>query len=93
MMWWHNGMGWGGWIVMTLTLVAFWSLVVFVVIAIFRGDSDSRPGYGAERPTPSQILDERFARGDIGVDEYHARLETLRSSQALAASDRPGGAR
>ena len=26
-----------------------------------------------------QILDERFARGDIGLDEYHARQDALRA--------------
>lgn len=77
MMWWHNGTGWGGWIVMTLTVVAFWSLVVFGVIAIFRGDRETR----AERPRqsdPLQILDERFARGEIDIDDYRARQEVLR---------------
>lgn len=79
MMWWNNGMGWGGWIVMTLTMVAFWSLVVFGVVAIFRGDRDARsaPQQPRERD-PMQILDERFARGEIDVDEYHARQEGLR---------------
>jgi len=83
MMWWNdgwnNGMGWGGWIVMTLIMVAFWSLLVFGVVAIFRGDRDTRfaPQQPRERD-PMQILDERFARGEIDVDEYHARQEGLR---------------
>ena len=79
MMWWNNGMGWGGWIVMTLIMVAFWSLLVFAVVAIFRGDRDARsaPQRPRERD-PMQILDERFARGEIDVDEYHARQKGLR---------------
>ena len=79
MMWWNNGMGWGGWVVMSLTMVAFWSLVVFGVVAIFRGDRDSRPALQQPRERdPVQILDERFARGEIDVDEYHARQKVLR---------------
>jgi len=79
MMWWNDGLGWGGWIMMALTMGIFWSLVVFAIVAIFRMDgnarsSDQRP---AER-SPLQILDERFARGEIDADEYHARQEVLR---------------
>lgn len=81
MMWWHNGMGWGGWIVMTLTMLAFWSLVVFGVIAIFRGDRETRTSQGRSERDPMQILDERFARGDIDLDEYHARQEALRAAR------------
>ena len=29
--WYHDGMGWGGWLLMTLAMVAFWALVVFAV--------------------------------------------------------------
>ena len=79
MMWWHNGMGWGGWIVMTLTMMAFWSLVVFGIIAIFRGDREPRSDRAPLERDPMQILDERFARGDIDIDEYHARRDALRA--------------
>ena len=82
MMWndgWNNGMGWGGWIVMTLIMVTFWSLLVFGVVALFRGDRDTRSAHQQSRERdPMQILDERFARGEIDVDEYHARQQVLR---------------
>lgn len=80
MMWWYDGMGWGGWTLMILTMIAFWSLVVFGVLAIFRGDRGTRV---EQRPVvrhPQQILDERFARGEIEVDEYHARQAALHSA-------------
>ena len=83
MMWndgWNNGMGWGGWIVMTLIMVTFWSLLVFGVVALFRGDRDTRSAPQRSRGRdPMQILDERFARGEIDVDEYHARQQVLRA--------------
>ena len=79
MMWWNNGLGWGGWIVMILTMLAFWSLVVIGVIAIFRGDRDARPPLQQSRGRdPLHVLDDRFARGEIDVDEYHARQKVLR---------------
>lgn len=82
MMWWNDNMGWNGWIVMMLTMGIFWSLVVFAVIAIFRRDGDAQtstqqPG----EPSPLQMLDERFARGEIDVDEYHARQDVLRAGR------------
>lgn len=79
MMWWRDGMGWGGWIAMTLIMVAFWSLVVFGVIAIFRGDRESGSDGLPRDRDPLKILDERFAGGDIEADEYHARRDALRA--------------
>ena len=82
-MWWHNGMGWGGWVVMTLTMVAFWSLVVFGILAIFRSDRNDRTDPTTDRD-PLQILGERFARGEIDADEYHARRDALNGSHPSA---------
>ena len=77
MMWWHNAMGWGGWVVMTLTMVAFWSLVVVAVVAIFRGDREVEQDHSPRQPDPECILDGRFARGEIDLDEYHVRQDAL----------------
>ena len=82
MMGWYNGMGWGGWIVMTLVMLAFWALVVFAVVAIFRGvGKSSRPVEPTSRRDPLDILQERFARGEIEVDEYQARVQVLRDAR------------
>ena len=80
MMWWSDGLGWGGWIVMTLSMVAFWSLVVFGVIALFRGSPEDRSVRPPRERDAQQILDERFARGEIDRDEYEARLAALRAA-------------
>ena len=77
--WYQNGMGGGGWIVMILAMVVFWALVVFGVVAIFRGTRDSGTGTGAARRDPMEILEERFARGEIDVDEYRVRMDVLRA--------------
>ena len=79
MSWYHDGTGWGGWILMALAMVAFWLLVVVAVIAIFRG-TQSSGGSSADPRTPMQLLDERFARGEIDEEEYHARSRVLRAS-------------
>ena len=76
--WYHDGMGWGGWIVMTVAMVAFWALVVLAVLALFRTQRSG--GSTPDRRDPMQILDERFARGEIDEDEYHTRSSVLRGS-------------
>lgn len=81
-MMWTNGMGWGGWLLMTLTTVGFWALVVFGVVALFRGTrGPTEPPWRGDPDREAQrILDERFARGEIGSDEYRARLTTLQTA-------------
>lgn len=81
-MMWSNGMGWTGWLIMSLTALAFWALVVFAVVALFRGArNDTSPRRRGEDDDARQILDQRFARGEIDADEYHARREVLRSAR------------
>ena len=77
---WNNGMGAGGWLVMILTAVAFWALVVVAVVALFRGTGDTGPRARRGDDLARQILDERFARGEIDAEEYHARQQVLLSS-------------
>ena len=80
MMWWHGGPGWGGWLVMSLVMVVFWGLVVAGGIALWRSAGRDRGDRApAQPPTPEQVLDERFARGEIDVEEYTRRRELLRS--------------
>lgn len=77
--WYQDAMGWGGWILMTLAMVAFWTLLVFAGLALFRGTQRSGESTPGPRD-PRQILDERFAHGDIDEDEYYARSNVLRTS-------------
>jgi len=75
--WYDGGVGWGGWVMMTFGMVVFWAVVAFVVVTLFR--STSGP---ADRPVRRErdaleILDERFARGEIDEAEYHARRDAL----------------
>lgn len=75
MMYW-NGMGWGGWIMMTVTVVAFWALVAAVVVALVRSTRGDAPRY-ERRKDALELLDERFARGEIDEDDYRDRRELL----------------
>lgn len=80
-MMWSGDMGTGAWLFMVLATVAFWALVVLALVSLFRGTrTASLPRRPAEMQDPSRILDERFARGEIDVDEYHDRQKVLRSA-------------
>ena len=85
-MWWNggSGVGWGGWLLMTLTMVAFWGLLVVAAVAAWRaGDRGAGRGGRAPAPpnTPEQVLAERFARGEIDEEEYRRRREVLGSAR------------
>ena len=75
MMWWNDS-GWS-WLAMTMSMIVFWALVAGVVIMLVR--SSRTPDTVGPRPAdPEQILKERFARGEIDVEEYERRREVQR---------------
>jgi putative membrane protein len=67
---------WGGWLLMTATMVAFWALVAWVVVVAIR--ASRRPSQLI--PHPEQTLAQRFAAGEINEDEYQRRLDALRAA-------------
>ncbi len=72
MRWFDFGMpGWGGMIMMIGTAL-FWMLIIgIVLVAAFHLPRRDRG------PDPHRLLDERFARGEIGEREYRHRLRVL----------------
>jgi len=84
-MMWGNGynMAWG-WPVGLLMLAAIVLLVIWAVRAFAggtdgggqRGDSPLTQG-GGERSQARQILDDRFAKGELDTTEYRERLKLL----------------
>lgn len=81
-MMWGYGWGWGSWLGMGVTMVMFWGLVIFGIVALVRylgGTRDATRSTPAGRQTdPEEMLAERFARGEIDDDEYQRRRELLR---------------
>lgn len=72
---WYPDLGLGGWLLMTTAMALMWGLLVAAVVALVR-----TPPSGPRRPERRdawQLLDERFARGDIDETEYRARRRTL----------------
>ena len=87
----HDGWGWGGWLMLTIMLVLLVTAIVVTVVLLLRTDPGSRAGgHGSVQGTdggggghPSrtarQLLDERYARGELDDEEYVRRRELLRS--------------
>lgn len=75
----HWSYGGSSWLVMASVMVAFWALVIWL-IASFARTSD-RSSSGASAPDPEEVLDRRFAAGEIDEEDYRVRLEALRSTK------------
>jgi putative membrane protein len=80
MMWSYGDWSWGGWLAMVLSMVLFWGLVGALVLVVARSLFLQRRSEQPQ-PSPEEILASRFARGEIDADEYHSRLEALRSTR------------
>lgn len=79
MMGWYGHAGWGGWLAMALMMLIFWVPVIAMIAWLFRTSGtprqDARPA-----GTPEQVLRDRLAAGELGVEEYQERLAALRGT-------------
>jgi len=71
--WDENGTSWTGWIAMIVVMVAFWGLAAWVVVSVARRSDDKRD--------PMEVLEERFARGEIESEEFEQRRDLLSRSR------------
>jgi putative membrane protein len=76
----HCGMGWGmglGW----LFFIAFWALVIAaLVLAVRKLMSQTQTAGGPPPQTPLEILQSRYARGEIEREEYEQKKHDLTDS-------------
>jgi len=62
-------------IVMMLGMILFWALVVVGIVWLARSASWGPAQY--RHATPLNVLDQRFAAGEITVEEYRERRSVL----------------
>lgn len=79
--WWHPAWGWGHMIFGGLIMIAFWGGIIVLIVLLVRR-LGGRSGSGHEstpttRRTPLEILQERFAKGEIDKEEYEERRKLL----------------
>ena len=72
------GPGWGGGMFFgPLFTVALLVLSVALIVAFVRWFGGERDLPRGSSPTPREILDERFAKGEIDREDYEARRKAL----------------
>jgi putative membrane protein len=71
--WYDHGMGWGAWLGMGAFWLVLLALIVFLIVRLLPGNDRSTGGPGS----PEEILDRRFARGEIDAQTYAAQRATL----------------
>ncbi len=74
--WWDHMSGTGGgwmWLWGTLMMLTWVAVIAAAVWLVARSLSAGRPSSGAR-----EILDERYARGELTTEEYRERLDQLR---------------
>jgi putative membrane protein len=64
----------GGWSLswwMPVAMLVYWSLAAVLIVLISKAFGPTRP------PDAAQVLDDRYARGEIDDEEYRRRRATL----------------
>ena len=89
MMGWDGGFGWGGMLFGGLMMIVFWGgLIVLIVLALRALTNNSnQSGHNlssssptnSTRETPLEILQARYARGEISKEEYDAIAHDLKT--------------
>jgi putative membrane protein len=74
------GMGLAGWIFMGLFWVVLIGLVVWAVAALLPG---SRSASSGRSESPEEILDRRFALGELTAEQYRQARDELAASHAV----------
>jgi putative membrane protein len=79
---WHHGWdwGWGHMLFGSLMMVLFWGGIILVIVLAVRwlgGKSSHGAAPPASRKGALDILEERFARGEIDKEEFEERKRLL----------------
>jgi putative membrane protein len=82
MMDWGDTGGWSWWwmLPMMMFMFVFVGAVIWALVAVTR--SNDSPSYPTR--SPEDILNERFARGEIDAAEYHAMIDALHDKRPTA---------
>jgi putative membrane protein len=85
MMGWEMGWNWGWMLFGGVAMVLFWGGIIALVVLAVRGlNRSSRTGHYTDTPQPStqtplEILQVRYARGEINKQEYETIRQDLQA--------------
>lgn len=71
-MWMHYGYGWG-----FPFFPVLWIIFLVIVISLFWRRGHGWHEHSQRDKSPEEILEDRFAKGEIDEDEYKKRLDVL----------------
>ena len=78
---WHmdwDGWSWGHMLFGGAAMILFWGAVILLIVLLVRWLARSPPERaGSDRPAALDVLEERFARGEIGAEEFEERRRLL----------------
>ena len=77
--WYGSGMGVGAWLFMGLFWVVLLGVIVWLVARLL--PSSNRPAPEISPQSPQEILDGRFARGEIDEQTYTAQRAALTAAR------------
>ncbi len=72
--WYGGGMGYGAWMFMGLFWLVLLGLIIWAVVRLL---PNGRDGGRGEADSPEEILDRRFARGEIDLELYQVQRTAL----------------
>lgn len=74
---WMSNWGWGHMAFGGLMMVVFWGGIVLLMVLLARGLGGGERREALSRQSPMDILQERFAKGEIDQIEYDERRRAL----------------
>jgi putative membrane protein len=86
----HGGGGW--WLLAAIPMMLFMGAMMWMMMRGMMGggsspDSSAPSDTSVTSETPMQILERRFAEGEISIEEYRARREALVDGAAFPSGD------
>jgi putative membrane protein len=75
--WWMSHWGWGHMFFGGFMMIAFWGGIILIVALLARSMGAWRDTPSPPRRGPIDILQERFAKGEIDQKEYEERRQVL----------------
>lgn len=76
---WHMGDGWGWWMLFGwLWMIGLIAVVAWAIASFARPETNREQGRRPDRlPSPLEILERRYASGEIGDDEFERMRRQL----------------
>ena len=74
---WDGAWGWGHMIFGSVMMIAFWGGIIVLIVLAIRWLGGTGHGHAPTGKTATDILKERFARGEIDKAEFEERRRAL----------------